>query len=140
MVRPRPRSLLIAALLAVGLGVLIERLVVTDTEAIEALLEEARDAAKDRDWGRLRPLLSDGFAWQGRGPDETVEEIARLAQRHGPTMIDVTWGAIAPSRLRCDVEVDVRARVGLYHYGGKVRVTFAKEEDGWRMLEVQTIG
>jgi hypothetical protein len=140
MVRPRPRSLLIAALLAVGLGFLIERLVVTDTEAIEALLEEARDAAKDREWARLRPLLSDDFVWQGRNADETVAEVARLAERHGPTMIEVAWGAVAPARLRCDVEVDVRARVGLYHHGVRVRVTFAKEKDGWRMLEVQTLG
>src|SRR5262245_56716570 len=103
------RSLLVGLLLAVGLGILIERLVVTDAEAIEALLEEANDAAKDREWRRLRPLLSDDFTWQGRDADATVAEIERLAERNRPTWIEMRWGAIAPARLRCDVEVEVRA-------------------------------
>jgi hypothetical protein len=140
MVRPRPRSLLIGLLIAVGLGVLIERLVVTDTEAIEALLEEARDAAKDREWNRLRPLLSDSFTWHGLGPDETVAELTRLAERNRPTLIEVNWGAVAPSRLRCEVDVEVRAFAYGGRYGGTVRVVFAKERDGWRLLEVQGSG
>src|SRR5262245_3409194 len=140
MVRPRPRSLLIGLLIAIGLGVLIERLVVTDTEAIEALLEEARDAAKERQWSRLPPLLSDPSTGYGRGPDETVAELTRLAERNRPTLIDVEWGAIAPARLRCEVDVEVRAFAYGGRYGGTVRVIFAKEPDGWRLLEVQGAG
>jgi hypothetical protein len=140
MVRPRGRSLLLGLLLAVGLGVLIERLVVTDAEAIEALLEEFRDAAKDREWKRIRPVLSDDFAWGQRGPDETVAEVERIAQRYPPTRIEVEWGAIAPARLRCEVDVTYRA----WGYGGvwvgQVRVTFAREKDGWRLLEAQPTG
>lgn len=140
MVRPRGRSLLLAFLLAVGLGILVERLIVTDTEAIEALLEELRDAAKDREWNRLRPVLSDDFAWGQYGPDETVSEIERLVHRYPPTRIEVEWGAVAPARLRCEVDATVRA----FGYGGawlgKVRLTFAREKDGWRLLEAQPTG
>lgn len=135
MTLPRPRTVLLGLLLLVGLGILVERLVVTDREAIEGALEEALAAARARDAARLRPLLSDEFTWNRLGPDEAVQAVQSLLDLH-PARIDAKWGPIEPAGDRCVVEVSVT----VHPYGGlfPVRVTFVREEAGWRVREVRS--
>lgn len=135
MLRPRPRLTLLGALLLVGLGLLVERLIVTDAEAVEGLLEDARRAVQARDLAGLRPLLDDAFVWNGLGPDEAVRRLQREVDRSGPTRIDVSWGAVEPRGDACDVAVHAR----VFAYGGLLplegRLTFVRTSAGWRIRE-----
>jgi hypothetical protein len=135
MAFPRPRTVLLGRLLVVGLGVLVERLVVTDREAIEQVLKEGLEAARARDFARMRPLLSDSFSWNRLGPDEAVESLQRLMGDH-PARISATWGPIEPEGDRCvvDVSVTVMPYAGLF----PVRVTFVRENGDWRVREVRS--
>jgi hypothetical protein len=134
MTFPRPRTLRLGLLLLVGLGVLVERLVVTDREAIEQVLEEGRDAAQARDLSQLRPLLSDTFTWNGLGPDAAIESLQRLLAR-APAHVDAKWGPIEPVDDRCVVEMSVT----VYPYAlFPVRVTFVREKGGWKVREVRS--
>ena len=134
MTLPSPRAALLGVLLVIGLVVLVERLVVTDREAIENALEEALDAIQDREVRRLRPLLSDAFTWNRLGPDETVQSLERLLAGQAAS-IGAKWGAIEPEGDRCVVEVSVTVLPyqGLF----PVRVVFVREEAGWKVREVR---
>lgn len=126
-------------LLALGLGVLVERLVVTDTEAIEALLDSAQEALRERALERLRPLLSEDFEHSGRGPDEAVEEARRLIERHRPTLLEIDPGPIVVGRGRAEVDVVVRTLA----YGGGTRWGFRlvlrQESSDWQILSAEQV-
>jgi hypothetical protein len=126
-------------LLALGLGFLVERLVVTDTEAIEALLDEARAALKERAVERLRPLLAEDFQHAGRGPDEAVAEARRLIERHRPTLLEIDPGPIVVGRGRAEVDVRVRALAYGGGYVGGLRLVLAQDPDGWRILSAEQV-
>ena len=126
-------------LLALGLGVLVERLVVTDTEAIEALLDSAQAALRERALERLRPLLSEDFEHSGRGPDEAVEEARRLIERHRPTLLEIDPGPIVLDRGRAEVDVSVRALAYGGGYTGSLRLVLRHEDTGWRVLSVEDV-
>ena len=99
---------LLGMLVLVLIGWGIERLIVTDTEAIEGLLEDARKAVLVRELPRLRPMMDDAFAWGELGPDETVQRLQGYVDRGRPTRIDVNWGPVVPRGDTCIVEADVR--------------------------------
>lgn len=133
---PLPLVLLLVA----GLGFGIERLVVTDTEAIEAQLERARRLVAERDFVGLRPLLSDAFTWGRHGPDEAVARLTTLYESTRPPRIEVDWGPVTPLRDHADVVVRVRASLLGRGYEGEALVVFAREADGWRVLRLEADG
>ena len=137
MVRPRPRMTLLGMLVLVLIGWGIERLIVTDTEAIEGLLEDARKAVLVRELPRLRPMMDDAFAWGELGPDETVQRLQGYVDRGRPTRIDVNWGPVVPRGDTCIVEADVRvlAYGGLFPVHG--RLTFTRTSGGWKLAAAE---
>jgi hypothetical protein len=129
------RSGLLLLLVAAGLGLVVERLVVTDEEAVAQVIDDAIRGLKDRTPRRLLPLLAESFRFEGRTPEETVDFVQRMLDRHKPTLLELERGAIVTSRSRAEATVHVRA---LAYGGGWVgRVTLALEEgpDGWRIVE-----
>lgn len=134
----RPKALLLLAL-AVGLGVLVERLIVTDTEAIEALLDEALEAGRARQLAPIRPHLADDFAYHGRGPDEALADAQRLFDSYKPTLVDLRRGPIVVVAPRAEAEVDVRivAMAGLY--AGRIGLVLRKDDGTWRIVEASDL-
>jgi hypothetical protein len=138
----QPRPAVIVALLAVAAGVafLVDRLVVTDREAVIARVEGAFDAAKRGDWDAFAEALDDDARWDGRGKDAAVARAKRLASMVSAS----TW------RLTIDevtVEGDratVRGHVSLPGSGGALGdgaradgLAELVERDGtWRIASV----
>lgn len=140
MPRGRLLSLPLLLLLAAAGAVVVERLVVTDAEALGQLLEDARDAVAERDFARLRPMLSDDFVWEGLGPDAALERVAGLVRRAQPTRIELDWDE--PDLAGDQATVALLLRVWLLGgaYGGHARLRFAREAQGWRLTEARTLG
>lgn len=129
------RSGWVLLLLAATVGLVVERLVVTDEEAVARVLDDAIRGLKDRTPRRLLPLLAESFRFEGRTPEETVDFVTRLLDRHKPTLLELERGAIVTARSRAEATVHVRA----LGYGGGWfgRVTLALEEGphGWRIVQ-----
>lgn len=127
-------------LFALVLGFAIERLVVTDAEAVESLLKEARKAVEERDFARLRPLLSEDFRWRERGPDAAVERLVTLYEKTRPTRIDITWGPVVPAHGRAEVQAQVRAWAYGAVYQGEAQLVLTREPGGWCVLSLEAEG
>lgn len=140
MLYGRRGPLPLVLLLAVALGVVIERLVVTDAEALEQLLRDAREAVTERAFERLRPLLSDDFEWQGLGPDDALARVARLTDRAKPTRLVVDWGEVIVAGDRANVRLRVQVWVHGGAYPGEAQLTFAREPQGWRVIQAVSFG
>ncbi len=134
----RPKALLLLVL-AVGLCWLVERLIVTDTEAIEALLDEALEAARARRLAPVRVHLAEDFLHQGRGPDEALAEAQRLLDTYQPTLLDLRRGPIVVAAPRAEAEIDMRvvAMAGLY--AGRMGLVLRKDDGRWRIVEASDL-
>jgi hypothetical protein len=127
-----PANLGLLLLLAGGVVYVVERLVVTDLEAIEGTIEAATEACQRGDFAALRELLTEDFR-QEDGTD--VEKSLVQAER--------AYRVYKPRGLECDVKetqiagdearVAVRVRA-LNPYGGfDVRLTLRREGKAWRI-------
>lgn len=112
---------------------------VTDTEAVEALVAEAFTHLKERDLASLRPLLSDDFDYRGQGPDEALAEAQRQIDRHKPTLIELKRGPIVAVAPKAEAEVDVKALGYGGGWIGRLRLGLRKEAAGWRILSVDDV-
>ena len=128
----RPRLLLAAVIAFGGLAWLVERLVVTDTEAVTAVLDDVAAAASRGDWEAVAAAIDDDFLEAGRGKD------AFLAWAKGQ------WKSASLRGIALDV-LDVRveghqaaARVEatLQPYAVRVpgRVDLERRGDAWKLV------
>ncbi len=88
-------SLWLGVLLLVGgAAFLLERLVVTDAEAVEALVERAADAVRDGDFEALAATLGAEFRVEGRAGEEAVAWIRKLRRNYRPLGIEAEVGDV----------------------------------------------
>jgi hypothetical protein len=119
----------IAALAAWG----IERLVVTDREAIEALIEGARTAVVRGDWPALESTLADDYAERGLDRAGAIAWIQRLWRRSqlSALTVDVEDVRVEGDRAAARVTVSPTMGFGGTRFGG--RVDLERREAGWRI-------
>jgi hypothetical protein len=119
----------IAALAAWG----VERLVVTDREAIEALIEGARTAVVRRDWPALESMLAEDYAERGLDRAGAIAWIQRLWQRSRLTALSVEVDDVRVEGDRAAARVTVSPTMGFgsAQFGG--RVDLERREEGWRV-------
>lgn len=127
-----PRLLLAAVVALAGLAWLVERLVVTDPEAVAAVLDEVADAASRGDWDAVAAAIDDDFLEAGRGKD------AFLAWAKGQWS-RANLRAIALDVRDVRVEGDqaaARVEATLQPYAVRVpgRVDLARRGDAWRIV------
>jgi len=132
-VRSRLLALMILALAAYG----VERLIVTDTEAIEGLAEAMAEDIRTSSWDALEGRLHEEFTYDGKDRAATVAHVRSLVGRYHPTEVGV---------ILFDIEVDgddARAKGQIWGrvVGRSVRVTIAAklrrtDEGDWVLLEV----
>ncbi len=126
-------TLVVLALLVFG----IERLIVTDSEQIERLAEEASEAIRSQAWERLAGLLHEDFTYEQRDGPETVEHVRRLVKKYKPTDVGIALFEIEV------VGEEARARgvVRGTALGRPARVPesawFKETDDGWKLWKVR---
>lgn len=128
---------------AIALGALawgIERLVVTDTEAIEALVERAEEAVRDGDFETLAGLLHPDYEAEGRDRDEAVRYVRRLWRRYRPVGLDVELGTVRVEGDRAEAPAVADVRALGRPFTIRLRTGFGRTPDGWRLREARPTG
>jgi len=122
----------IAALAAWG----IERLVVTDREAIEALIEGARAAVVRGDGPALESMLADDYAERGLDRAGAIAWIQRLWRRSqlSALTVDVEDVRVEGDRAAARVTVSPTMGFGGTRFGG--RVDLERRAAGWRITGI----
>lgn len=138
--RPRPLFWLgVAFLLAVGAW-LIAGWIVTDREAIAALMEEAVEAVKAGDFGRFAATLDTDYEAEGRDRDAMVDYVRTLWRRTRPGDLDAVLDEIQVEGDDAWGAAEVRANVLGRPTRIPVQVTWRRTEDGWRIASAKPIG
>ncbi len=117
-VHSRLLALLVLALAAYG----IERLIVTDTEAIETLAEDMAADIEDERWEALEDHLHEDFTYGKLDRRKTIAHVRGLVSKYRPTGVGVSlyeievdgddatalgqvWGHVAARPVRVDILV-----------------------------------
>lgn len=135
----RPRLLLpLLALGVLGAFLLGDLLVVSDEEAIEALVDDAADAVRRADFAAFRALLADDFAGEGGDVDGAVRRAQRArGQAEGRFRAELLELEIDGDRARGPVKVSG----AVFGNAGAVSldVGFLRTGDGWRIASARIL-
>jgi len=129
----RSRQILLIAVAVAGLAWLVERLIVTDREAITSIIEDDAAAVTRDDWDAVARTIDDAYEERGR------DKAALLAWARGlwrltpakPLVIDV--GDIRVDGDRAAARVIVRPGSRLSGLAFPGRVEFVRRSDGWKV-------
>lgn len=131
--RPRIPVWLGALVVLAALGFLLERLIVTDEEAVEALVEDAAKAVREGDFQALTALLALDFEAEGRERDEAVAWIRTLTRRWRPLGVEAKVQKVEvegdTAKAPTLVSMTVMARPVRF----LVEVDCKKTDRGWRI-------
>jgi len=131
----RPRIPVWLGLLVVlaGLAFLIERLIVTDEEAVEALIEDAARAVREGDFEALTALLAPDFEAEGREREAAVAWISTLKRRWRPLGLEVEVREVVVEGDTAKAPVLVSMTVMARPVRFLVEVDSRQTDRGWRM-------
>jgi hypothetical protein len=136
---PTARGLLLATLAVGALAVAAERLIQTDREALEALLQRAADAASLGDVRALARTLDEDYAAEGRNREQAVAYARTLWDRYRPTGLRITQEIRDLGEDEAHAEALVSARVMGIPVRVPVALVYRRTGDGWRIhAAVQT--
>lgn len=135
---PTIRSQLLALVALTCIVLLVEHLIVTDAEAIEALAARAAKAAGERDFAALGRLLSDDFRYGTRDRAETLAHVESMLRKHPATGIEIDVYEIRVDDGHATAKGLVRAQVYGRPFGVHVDVELVETEDGWKLDRVQS--
>lgn len=124
-IRPHFLGLLVIALVVFG----IERLIVTDKEAIEAVADEMAVAIQERQLERLEPLLHPEFEFAGRDRTETIAYVRGLVQKYQPMGAKVVFVDIQVEGDTGTADGVIQATVMGRPQQVRVKAVFARTED-----------
>ncbi len=131
------RRLLLAAIPALALlGWGLERLIVTDAEAIETVLENAAKAVSKSDWDALAATIDEEYAERGRDKKAFVAFVRATYERYHPAGVgvEVADTTVEGDHAATRVIVKPGAPYGGMRIGG--RVEFVRSPEGWRISGV----
>lgn len=131
----RGRSLLLILLGLAAVGLLIERIVITDAEAIEGLASDAEEAFNERRFGDLVDILDPDFSYGGRDRQGTVAYLERMAKRFQATGVDVVLEEPAIEGDEASAEATVRLRMLNRLTVVPVSLRFARRDGRWRFKQ-----
>jgi hypothetical protein len=126
------RSIVLLAF--VGAAVLawaIERLIVTDREAIEAAVDRGARAVERGDWDAVASIFDDEIAESGRDKKELVRFVKSSWEASGATSLSAEVLDLLVSGDRASSRVRARPGGRGLAYGEGV-VSWVRREDGWK--------
>ena len=131
----RRLALAAVALLALA-GFGVERLVVTDREAIEASLEGAARSVSKGDWGAFAATIDEAYAERGQDKQAFVAWVRTTYDRYHPAGvgIEVADTTVDGDHAATRIVVKPGAPYNGMRIGG--RVEFVRSPDGWRISGV----
>lgn len=130
----RPRLLLAAVALVGGLAWLVERLVVTDAEAVEAVLDRAASDASRGAWDAVADALDDGFREGGRDRAAFVAWARAQWTRASLRAITVDVLDVRVEGDRAAARVDARLQPYAQRVPGTVELE--RRDGAWRIVRL----
>lgn len=131
-------------ILALGLLTLavlgIERLIVTDREAIQDAATGAARALAERRWDALADLLHEEFRHGPRDRAATLAWVRGLVENHAPRGIEVQFSEIDLREEGATASGAVAATVLGRRYVQDVTAEWVREAGRWRLLGLQSGG
>ena len=131
------RSPLLGLLVVVILVYGLERLIVTDTEAIEQVAEDAAQAIRTGSWEQLEPLLHEDLEYEGRNRAATLEHVQSLAHKYKPLDVGITVFDIKVDGDEATAKGVVRATAMGRMAQVPVDAWFKRTDEGWRLWKVE---
>jgi len=136
-IRPYFLGLMVITLMGFG----IERLIVTDKEAIQALGEDLAEAIQKQDYGRLEGSLDPDFEYRGRDRTEALEYVRRRVRQYQPLNIKVEFLEIRVEDDTAKAAGNVSALVLGRPWRGRIDATLVRTDDGdWVLKSVEGDG
>ena len=124
-------------ILAVGLLIWgVERLIVTDAEAIENLAEETTEDIRTGRWEQLASRMHEDFQYQRMDRDGTVAYVQRLMENTKPTNVGVSLYDIEVDEDTATAKGHVFGNVGGRPVRLSIDAKLVRSEDGWVLREV----
>jgi len=137
----RPRRIHFLGLLAVILvGYGIERLIVTDREAIEALAAETAAAIQAGDFEGLTNKLHAEFEYGDRDRDQTVAFVRTAVRKFRPVGTRIVLFEITVNGETATAAGQVTATVLGRLQQLRIDAVFRKGEEGWQIKEIRSGG
>ncbi|GEM_PF-1917171 len=142
----RLRILLPLAALAVLLGFLVEKLVVTDAERVDRILEDLRSCALEGRWDEAFAHLDDDFALE----EMRREDLEALVKKHlaGQKMerfdywkkdVEILEDGLARARVQVLLRLPASSPMGA-RFLGTFRIFFRKRPDGtWVLTRAENL-
>ena len=127
------RPLLLALVGAIALGFVVEWLIVTDEEAIRALVSDAEEAFNGRQFSDLGNLMDPDFRYGPRDRDETIQYLERMSKRFQAAGADVVLSEVTVSGDEGSAQGEVRLRVLTQFSVFPVSLRFARLDGTWRL-------
>jgi len=132
------RSPIIGTLFLIMLGIGLERLIVTDKEAIEEVGQALARTAGSEQWEAFEALLHPEFEYGGRKRPEAVAHVRGLVRKYRPISLEISLYGL-------EVEGDQATgsgKVSAVVYGRpqqlRIEVVFERGEDGaWLLRSVE---
>lgn len=134
----RSPGMLVTLLPLLGVAAfVVERLVVTDAEAVEARIEAAAEAADRRDFEALRAYLSRDFSADGRDREAFADWVERQVRAGDPRGIEVDLDEVTVGEGEARVRGELRFGAWGRTLHAKFEARLVLEEDEWRIVSAR---
>lgn len=137
---PSGRTLLLGVFLLGALALFLERVIVTDGERIEALVERCVSTVKAEDWDAFTGCLHPEFRAEERDREAAVAYARSLWGRYRPVGLSVDLDDIDVDGDRAACDAEIRANVLGRPSVVPVRLEFQREGDAWRLQSFRFTG
>ncbi len=130
--------IVIAAVAAVAVYLVVDRLVVTEKERVERAVEGLRDSVARADLRAFGEMISPGYGDESFSAEALLGAAAKFFERHGPLALTVRDMRVTVSGPSAAARASVTARSEHGYWGrSEWQADFRKERDGqWRVVRL----
>lgn len=112
---------------------LLDRAWETPKESMSKSIQEIREAGVNKDWKKVKDLISDQFNHPSLGSKADLEAYFQRWRERLPDCRLVAWGFGIPDKTKNEIEFMFKAEGGGQTFFAKVRATMEPSPKGWRI-------
>ena len=135
-----PYRLLLLLLVLGGLAFGLDRLIETDEEAIEALVDRATRAAREGDFQAVGETLDVEYQGKGGSRDGVLKLVQSLWETWKPADLGTELGDIQVEGETAKAPVRVKGQVLGRPLALQLETHYVKRDAGWRVAGAQVVG